>query len=1250
MKKGFGKINFLILALVSFMALGCQNGVVDYKGAGYTDQQITLGTPHLNGKTYPGVNYIYWDRVANAVNGYTLSIYEDGVLTNATQITLGEKQTYYIDTDLKYNVAKTYKLRAIGDSKGRYVIYTESDADSITLTPILPPTDTPALELAKYEKGYKEGEEYTLTDADSEFMLSEKTIKVAKNEAQGTFTVTFPVKAYLKYTVYADYGNTFDVTGIHEYTVTTTPYQDMAVNNKNVTVKGIATVSGDYNIYVKASACNTNYFNDSKDIKASTKLTYNSLALTSTYTANNISYVYDNEQSVTISWQPAILADGTYAKASQYKIYKTPSGLTNYEAVTASIRTIPEIDSDTPTYRITDKTDGESYKYIFVLTDGKSYASICSNTKVAYALTDTTNSSISIAWKDVDDDGAYNDAYVLVTLADEDKTLSKVTYGVADTADAAYEIAVTGTNPLEVKGVYKVYAFTLKDIATESGKILSVYATISEKGKKDNYISKDSTYNKPDADTFSLYDDVINIEEADDDDLYNDVSFAVVASKPETSIKVTYAFADDSDTAVKLLDSAEAKTLATGLTGYTYYEFSPANTKYAALKNFALDKYIAIRVTASQNNNADRIADYVSAIATYDATNKTAAPTSTYAAFKALDDDRIANDLYATIEVYKDQKISKLYYSTATSDEYTADENVLVNRLNSSNVVDITKDIKEKYHTDEKIIYEVTVKDFEIGDYVALGYVLSETGYLDYSGSIAVGPVTDNVVAVETTAAPVLSQSAIYFDAFDSDANYNDIKSDTISISIGVDQSIASVIYAYAETKDKLDELLRITSSANKTLFVPEYASYELKTSVSEAAATLTKVYNIYENIHNVPDGNMAGIKIVISEPGYEDYATTLYTAATSYSYSPVLGTTETISVNNYAEQKPVQKAYLSVDDGQNWEYVHVTVGDYFNNDSVNNYSYKLERTFEDTYNNDDAIWETIEESIALSRSYSYGSLPYVFDKYYKDIPVGNYVYRLTKTRKASSSVTKEEETAVTDAGVSVGYNMTLGTLGFSDYNPAHLVLNLKENIGPIVDDIDKYNYEFSYYVTYGTTSYSYLYKTETHPLSDWSWTKEIKYGSETGYYILTDAVITDVYTSEYTYESYPYATVYVTARKERKSTSNYNTESATLSFDWTATIDSSSTLTISTPYAYKYSNSSSNGTTYLHIEEPTGSYNYYEWYLNGNLINGEHAKSIELDTSNLNSYSSNEIKVKVYDDTYTLTGTAIVSYYKNSY
>ena len=103
---------------------------------------------------------------SNAVNVYTLSIYEDGVLKNETPIKLGENQTYYIDTDLKYNVAKTYKLRAIGDSKGRYVIYTESDSDSITLNPILPPTDTPALELAKYEKGYKEGEEYALTEAE----------------------------------------------------------------------------------------------------------------------------------------------------------------------------------------------------------------------------------------------------------------------------------------------------------------------------------------------------------------------------------------------------------------------------------------------------------------------------------------------------------------------------------------------------------------------------------------------------------------------------------------------------------------------------------------------------------------------------------------------------------------------------------------------------------------------------------------------------------------------------------------------------------------------------------------------------------------------------------------------------------------------------------------------------------------------------------------------------------------------------
>ena len=1247
MKKFFkevGLISLIIYASVFFF-VSCKNELQDYKGAGYVDQQITLGTPDVRGKTYPGVNYIYWDRVANAVNGYTLSIYEDGVLTNDKPITLAANQTYYVDKNVRYNVSKTYKVNAIGDSAGRYVIYTESNTGSITLTPIVPPTDTPVLELAKYERGYREGSEYQLSQTDTEFMLSADTIKVAKNEAQGTFTVTFPVKAYLKYTVYADYGNTFDITGIHEYTVGT--YQDMAVNNKTATVKGVATVSGDYNIYVKASACNAKYFNSSDDIKAEEGLSYSKLALSSTYTATNISYTYDDESTVTIFWQPATLADGKYAKASQYKIYKAATGLTNYELVDSEITLKEKISATAPTYKITDETDGESYKYLFVLTDGINYSSVCTDATVSYGDADIEDSEITIAWKDIDNDGAYNDAYVLVTLADLDKTLTAVTYGVAGDKDDAYEIAVAGAEEqtVSINGTYKVYAFTIENAAEKTGDVLAVRATISEAYKNDNYISKSSTYTKPDADAFGLYEDSINIIEANEDGLFNDVSFAITATNPKTSLKVTYATADDKETAVKLLDSGKAKTVGSSVTGYTYYEFTPA--KYTVLKDLALDKFVAIRVTASQANKADRIADYVSSTKTNDATNTTAAPTATSIALKALDEDRIANDLYATIEVYNNQSISKLCYTTATTEEYdpTATEvsTILADRLDSSNSVDVKTSIKEKYHTDEKIIYEVTVKDLDIGNYVALGYVISQNGFLDKTGSLVTdSPVSDVVVPVVSTAAPVLSQSALYFDACSSDANYNDI-SDYISISIDVDQKIKSIRYAYAETKAKVDELLRTESTAAKTCATPEIPEdYYLETSITGTTATLTKVYDLSIRIDDVPDGNMVGLKIVVSEPGCEDNAATIYTTAKNYGFTnPFTGTTDTISVSTTAAQKPVQNALLTVDDGKNYEYVHVIVKDCFYNDDLYNYTYKLERTYEDWYNEPDAVWETIEDGISLSQyyDYTYSEYYYAFDKWYKDIPVGTYVYRLTKTRKVSASVTGEAETAVTDAGVNVVYNVELGELGFSDYSAENLTLSLAEYIDPRYDNIDKYDYSFSYYVVYeddwGNTNYG-----TTQTLEGWSWTKEYDNdGNETGYYLLTNAVINRIQNTGI----YQNATVNVSAQKVRKiATDEYGIETTSLFLNWgiSATISPDSEIGLEEPYE-----SLSGGTTYIHVEVSDGEYDSYTWYLDGqpislalHIINGDY---VELDKQYL-STGTHEIVVvaTVGDILYSATVT----------
>ena len=1534
MKKGFlKKVGIIVLASVVLLATGCQKEP-DYKGAGYTDQQITLGTPNVRGTAYPGVNYIYWDRVANAINGYTLNIYEDGILTNKTPITLTANQTFYVDTDVKYDVKKTYRVTAIGDSAGRYVIYTESDAGSITLNPIVPPTDTPALDLAKYEKGYKVDAEtpYTLSEEDAVYQLSANSIKVAKNDAQGTFTVTFPAKAYLSYTVYADYGKTYDLTGVHEYKVGT--YQDFAVNNKNVTLSGIATIAGTYEIYVKASAFNTNYFNNSDDIKAKDGLTYKALALSSNYTATNVSFTYQNETTLDVSWQPAIFADGTYAKVPQYKIYKTVAGLTNYEEVTAAITVNNLYTSNVPTYKFTDTTNGASYKYLFVVTDGTAFAGIATNAtapaykdsyspattsitaayedektvniywtpasiangtyapttaykvyrKIAgendttyaeigtvqstttlfgsttyyvndtvtnnsvdyvylviytdgitkttatvtvkaykitysnanftvnlyytaddtvrikwspatidgkmlattayevyrrafYGTTDadwtkltesvlaskdqdnntvyyvdtevednsiayyytvryrnastifystksisaysaaivysvptvtlvaadddnifndvrvtltvsdeqefesikylirdtnvttgllaadytevlklddatvaenldgntyewiisnleegsyvsvaaivdgnakyatttavtasepaeqtaTTNSTVSITWKAEDDDGIANDAYILVTLADDDKELYALTYGVADTSDEAAEIALSAEHSLEIDGAYKVYAFSIENAATETGKVLYVRATISEKGKKNNYITKESAYNLSLADSFSLYGNAVNTVASDDDGLFNDISFAITAANAETSFKVIYASADDADTAKKLLDSKEAKTLVKDLTGYTFYEFNAA--KYDALKDLELGQFIAFRVTASQNNRVDRIADpYVSTVATYDSLvdDRTAAPNAGTATFKALDEDRIANDLYATFELSKNQKISKMYYTTATKAEYTASNTILSSRLNSVKVTDVTSKVTEKYHTDENVIYQITIKDIDIDNYIGVRYVISEEGKLDYIGTTSAGPVTANPVVITTTAAPVLSQSEIFFTSYGSDANYNDIKQDDIYLNLGIDQSISSIRYAYAETKEKINELLRTDSTAAEAKDLEIPSGYELLTSVSGTTATLTKQYYFVPYISNIPDGNMVGIKFVISEPGCGDYVRTIYTGASSYYYSSPVE--ETITSSAVAAQKPVRKARLTVDDTKNWEYVHVIVNDWFYNDSLNRYTYKLERTYEEWYDEPDAVWETVEESIDLTYNYSTGF--YTFDKYYNDednVEVGTYVYRLTKTRDAEYSVTGEDEIAVTDARVSVVYHVVLDTLSFSDYSSEKLTLSLKEYMDPNYDHIDKYNYTITYNVDYYDAYGDYIYSytddsSEWTELTDWTWKEEMDSdGNETGYYLLTGAVINGINPNDPDVKS---ARVFVNAYKDRKiATLEYTNKSTEVLLNWgiTASIAPSSSISLAAPYTY----TSGDRITNVRFEADE-NYDSYTWYVDG--------------------------------------------------
>lgn len=95
------KVGILILASSMFV-LSCQQEPVEYSGS--TDTVNALGTPNVRGIAYPGVNYIYWDKVANADNGYLVSVYENGTLKNVAETTVGKNTTYYVDTDVHYDV------------------------------------------------------------------------------------------------------------------------------------------------------------------------------------------------------------------------------------------------------------------------------------------------------------------------------------------------------------------------------------------------------------------------------------------------------------------------------------------------------------------------------------------------------------------------------------------------------------------------------------------------------------------------------------------------------------------------------------------------------------------------------------------------------------------------------------------------------------------------------------------------------------------------------------------------------------------------------------------------------------------------------------------------------------------------------------------------------------------------------------------------------------------------------------------
>ncbi len=661
-----------------------------------------------------------------------------------------------------------------------------------------------------------------------------------------------------------------------------------------------------------------------------------------------------------------------------------------------------------------------------------------------------------------------------------------------------------------------------------------------------------------------------------------------------------------------------------------------------------------MRITASDTNRKDVILDYVTNSSSYNA-NATVTDISEIGlttSLIALSDDSLENDIYATFSTSLTQTIESISYATADENNYTLLRNRVYTEAYSTEVE--LSNVKELYRTNSRIYYEVSSEtNLAVGTYVALKVQVAEKG-LDSDSKINIfGPVTETPVILFTTVAPTLSKYNVYFEALDDDSNYNDISDDIITIGIDIDQTIKSITGATAST---LDIAKKIASGEyiigeNEPVHFTIPTEYTLETSVRNNKARLSKNYEFSPSIKDVKDGKYVAIAIVISQTGYEDNTVYITSKENSIDYTTYFGTNNFITTAN-ASQRAVtiptyQVSNLDSSNNEN-ELVHITIYDDMYNDDIENYTYKLERTTEKSYNDSNPIWETVEDKIILG-VFDSNDKSYNKDIYYRHDsdplhPAKNidayttYVYRLTKTRLESVSVTGEKETVVLDAKVTPKYYIPVPTINFSNYKSGAplTVISSTETYDSNFDYFEKYTYSVQYRINYENQTYTTDWTTL--PDSKVVWTKGTDLSGNTTATML--ATIDDEIRSTYDGYTYSYATLEVQLVKTVVADTSYsNTSSTSLNIAWNtvAEIKSDNGVTLNTnknTYNYVFSliNNTGNGI------------NSYTWYVDG-ILNSASTNQLSLTKSDLRKGSHEVLVIAKTNSglTYSASATFVI-------
>ncbi|WP_318743922.1 hypothetical protein [Treponema sp.] len=501
MKKCFLKATGLLTIASALLLASCSDGSSDYDGR--VDTVINLKAPSVTAKAYPGVNLVSWDVVPGAEK-YEVYRYETGKATDKDIVQVGVN-VCYVDTDVQNNVSYTYEVMARGNVSTRKVVTFDSATGKATVTGILPPASTSALNLAAYEDGYDGKKPKTIDDSKK---ISADNIEIYNDNAQ--LRVAFNAKAYLTYAVTSVEGNEYDVTQVESWSAN----KDTIVNDSvlPVTADNLAS-AGTQTVWVKAVSKN-GYFATVDYIKAGT-VTYERLGDGVEDTdITSAGYTDTAKKNIRVVFTPGSLDNGAKAGTELYKVYRKSFG-TDYVAVAAPVKALSD-DSYVVDDPIEDST--KKYTYAVVLTDGTKFGAKYGTKEVDAATLAKTTITIDPAGtpSTLDADKLENDIKWTVTLDNVNQTFEArvLTVKKGDTLENTTPKASDFTEKLEgwkVEGDTTAMKYYNYSANVPVGKTY-LCVKVSEEGKESIYkISRavtvdDATVSAPEL-SLAAYDD-----------------------------------------------------------------------------------------------------------------------------------------------------------------------------------------------------------------------------------------------------------------------------------------------------------------------------------------------------------------------------------------------------------------------------------------------------------------------------------------------------------------------------------------------------------------------------------------------------------------------------------------------------------------------------------------------------------------------------------------------------------------------